>query len=357
MSSAPGSSAACAIDLVSDDEPDQVTTTRNRDEQVVPSHCTRTVTRAQTAARLQPVENGEQLLGSAVLTNTQFCDVDESSRWPVLQTSVPQKKHANEQTGIANRHSDPDNFTFGITSAPKGLLTNSFQDDTNREHQADRPPDHPLRSSASADLLGRAHHSETGAAVPLTISRPLDTYTSGFEAATFVPELRVPENSHDNAKKRANRTSPFHYTRSGLRYRASESLHTRSAGALHNRRTASLEKGKRASIRVPTKRSKVKNEPRKRRPQSDVTILTTHKSLEIWKQQAAKKFNIEAELHLTNVAAALYDKRNIQTVVPNRYFRRRRSNSSGEAFFKTRHSAAWSGSIVYQNINNCICHC
>jgi hypothetical protein len=70
--------------------------------------------------------------------------------------------------------------------------------------------------------------------------------------------------------------------------------------------------------RLQTKKSKKK----RKQLDPDVLVITgTHKNFKFWKQQAAKELQIGPEMQLISAAVALFDKRQIQTVVPNRYLR------------------------------------
>lgn len=56
--------------------------------------------------------------------------------------------------------------------------------------------------------------------------------------------------------------------------------------------------------------------------EADVEVITGHHdNFKFWKQKAAKELCIGPEMQLISAAVAMFDKRQIQTVVPNRYLR------------------------------------
>lgn len=344
MSSGIGSSATRAIDSVPDDEPDQMTAT-----QLEANTCA--ITRAQTADQMHPTTNVEQLLdasvhqiwGSPRLANSKTNNL----------TLVPRNQQSYQQDIFTNGHQDPGSPRSGITSTPRRLLNSFSQEGTSR----------PLWNAAS-DLSERVLYSETPSVAPFAVSRKQD--------AAVAPHVALDVSAQDRENVEKN---PFSYhARRLLSNRASESLQTRLAIALQNRSIAYQKMGKRAQIPMYTGPPKTRNEVQRRRsqhhvkptvppkarhevrvrrsqyhvkPQPDVKIITGHKSLGIWKEKSAEKFNIRPELHLVNAAAALYDKRNIQTVVPNRYFKRFSKSVSlyGLRFFEPSHPATRRGIV------------
>lgn len=301
MSSDIGSSATRAIDPVSDDEPDQMTATQlevNTCEQVVRSHSTCAITRAQTADQMQPTTNVEQPLDASVrLANSKTNNL----------TSIPRNQRSYEQDVFTNGDQDPGSPRPGVTSTPRHLPNSFSKEETSRPSW-----------DAASDLSERVLYSETPSVAPLAASRQQD--------AAVAPHVALDVSAQDQENIENN---PFSYhARRLLSNRASESLQTHLAIALQNRSIAYQKMGQRARIPMYTGPPKARHEVRVRRsqyhvkPQPDIKIITGHKSLGIWKEKSAEKFNIRPELHLVNAAAALYDKRNIQTVVPNRYFKR-----------------------------------
>ncbi|KAL5415340.1 hypothetical protein PMIN04_008598 [Paraphaeosphaeria minitans] len=62
------------------------------------------------------------------------------------------------------------------------------------------------------------------------------------------------------------------------------------------------------------------------RGEEDLVVVTgPHRNFNFWKQKAAEELQIGAEMNLISAAVAVFDKRQIQTVVPNRYLRTKRS--------------------------------
>jgi hypothetical protein len=84
--------------------------------------------------------------------------------------------------------------------------------------------------------------------------------------------------------------------------------------ALHETKVSSISR----TERLQTKKSKKK----RKELDPDVVVITgTHRNFKFWKQQAAKELQIGPQMQLVTAAVALFDKRQIQTVVPNRYLR------------------------------------
>ncbi|KAL5393283.1 hypothetical protein DPSP01_000108 [Paraphaeosphaeria sporulosa] len=123
------------------------------------------------------------------------------------------------------------------------------------------------------------------------------------------------------ARKRMERTDRREIQKQRMTFRYAGS----SAGSV-NTQTMAARNSRAERLQTTQGRKRGKGGERVGKLEADLVVVKgSHRNFNFWKKKAAKELQIGAEMGLISAAVAMFDKRQIRTVIPNRYLRTKRN--------------------------------
>ena len=367
MSVVLGSSAEYAIDLVSDDEAQAPVPGLPSDaEQSAPgrTYVTRASARRAQIARDTGDEESRVVFHSTTTLPTRT--LDHRTRWRG-QDGQGNTWHADEGTYLAYTHAEVSGAAIASDRLSPRLnietasLSSTIQHQHIRTSTASRGQQHsssrtferlspPVTvlphlpngnhsggrevndiatqqsiTAISVNIQDRNKDIVPGTEAPSTVFRHLNL--PGGQSSVVPPAWEPSPNVRSSTKiSRPQRDSAFDPRHVIENTQFEGNWDNVLAETLHNRRTALLDMGKKAplpaAMRPAAMRPALQNRRLRRKHSGpDLVELKGHKSLETWKKKLVQEFHIEKEMERLNAAVSLFDSRDIQTVVPNRYLK------------------------------------
>ncbi|KAL1607713.1 hypothetical protein SLS60_002649 [Paraconiothyrium brasiliense] len=259
------------------------------------------------------------ILGTHQDVSTLAAEIPGLPRWNALHRDLPYRNGGSESGAIASPVASQQSLPTqeGVSRAEdraiksaadtqgREQLTHFPHASTNRAEGTAPSPLLPLASLGQRDRVARYEE------ISLSI-------------ASFQKQAR---NERYEIRSRRPRPSSADYER----HRPNKS----------NKKKEKKERKEKRKKEKKEKKGKVKNEKKGKELDQDLLMLTTgHKKLTFWKQQAAKELKIGPEMKLISASVALFDRKSIRTVLPNRYLRM--STSSKKNHLRT---IAFPGSV------------
>lgn len=347
MSVVLGSSAECAIDLVSDDEVQPpMRGLSHGAEQAVPGRTY--VTRASARKAQMARDIGTQ--GRALATTEPrvvFGSKAQSTRALAATTTLPSRildhrARPGERNGESYTPNTDQGTSLGNTPAEHVCNTGSTYPTIGHMHAGlsgaaiatTRPTPYPNieKTTLSSDVQHQHFHSQSTAwrgqqysanytfgipNLPGNLSLGRSNERNGDlpqDRSAIAPSTWGASYANTNIGFSTHAPPPCGGPTSELgRNQIEVNTETAVSDALHERRTTLLAMRERPALRSR------RIQDRYRGP--DIVELESHKHLETWKKKLVEEFHIEEEMKQLSAAVLLFDRRDIQTVVPNRYLR------------------------------------